>query len=214
MSDEDLELTTFQATIELMTRAERRLKKQDPQLTRILALRARQPPTPPVVPVPPRARPSVVPVPTVDNSNLPDDEVLLDEHPEFLALQAKLVGAKEPRETVVMNNHTYYKLPQDFPTLSKPLRDKLHIDLRCNNCSDSHPLIPTHKWKECPFAPHPKRKDYVYPSYHAPIAFTFAPSTVLPVARGTPPPTLASYNAQFRQLYGSDLPPEGTVYSF
>ena len=216
MRDEDIEVTSFQKTLEVMHRAERRMTKQDPQLTMILAMRQLPPPILHLGADPPRSAsvPAAAPVPPPATSSPSNEEVPIDEHPEFLALQAKLVGAKEPRETVVMNNHTYYKLPQDFPTISKTLRERLQLDQRCNNCGDSHPLIPTHKWKECPFAPHPKRKDYVYPSYHAPIAFTFEPSTVIPVARGTPPPTLASYHAQFSQLYGSDPSSEHKVYSF
>jgi len=229
MSDEDLELTTFQATIDLMHRAERRLNKQDPQLTTILAMRTRpgvaamrQLPLPiiPTVAAPLTVCPAPVPVPPPAltpkpaSPSPPPEDIPIDELPEFLVLQEKHVAPLEPHDTVVINNHSYYKLPQDFPALSKSLSDRLYADGRCNNCGDSHPLIPTHKWRQCPFAPHPKRKNSVYPSYHKPIAFTPEPSSVIPVAPGTLPPTLASYHAQFSQLYGSGSPSEHTVYQF
>ena len=66
-------------------------------------MRARPQPTLPVVVVPQRARPSAVPVPAVDSSNPPADEVPIDECPEFVLLSEKLVDVAVPPETIVMN---------------------------------------------------------------------------------------------------------------
>jgi len=176
MSDEDLELTTFQATIELMHRAERRLNKQDPQLTTILAMRTRLQPPLPGVAAPQRVSPSAASAPRAPVADSAPSDVAdlieLDECPEFLLLAEKLADAGFPCETIVMNGHNYYTLPSDFPRPSKELRDRLKIAKRCNNCADCNPLIPTHGWNQCPYAPHPGRKNFVYPDWHSPMVIT------------------------------------------
>ena len=71
-----------------------------------------------------------------------------------------------------MNGHTYRKLPADFPVISKAFRARLWNAKRCSNCADCNPFIATHMWKQCPYAPHPARQDYVYPVTNSPMAIT------------------------------------------
>ena len=68
------------------------------------------------------------------------------ELPEFFVLKEKLIDAKEPRATIVVNANTYYKLPSDFLVISSDLRERLSAAARYNNCTYRHPLhvIPTH----------------------------------------------------------------------
>ena len=216
-----LELTTFQATIDLMHRAERRLIKQDPQLTTILAMRTRLQPSPPGVAAPQRVWPSAAsaassPVAPVADSTPTAVDDLIDECPEFLLLAEKLADAGFPCETIVMNGHNYYTLPSDFPRPSRELRERLQTAKRCSNCADCNPLIPTHLWKHCPYAPHPARTNFVYPDHHSPMVVTpptwnasvgtplVSPSTTLQIfPLGLSTPTLCSYVGRTSWINGA-----------
>jgi hypothetical protein len=189
MIDEDLEITTFQATIELMNRAARRLTKQDPQLTMILAMRASET-TLPAIDAPQRVSSPSASAPQVTGSSPSADA--MDSCPEWRLLQEKL-SAAVPHATTVMNGKTYYMLPADFPPISKTLRDRLGHEKRCNNCADCDPNIPSHVWNKCPFAPHRVRKSHVWPDNHSPIPITPVPP--VPVAD-----TSAPWGTPSRQL--------------
>jgi len=152
----------------------------------------------------------------VADSTPPAVDDLIDECPEFLLLAEKLVDADFPHETIVMNGHHYYKLPSDFPRPSKELRNRLHTAKRRNNCADCNPLIPTHLWKHCPYAPHPARTNFVYPDHHSPMVVTpptwnasvgtplVSPSTTLQIfPLGLSTPTLCSYVGRTSWINGA-----------
>ena len=69
-------------------------------------------------------------------------------------------------------------------------------------CGDCDPNFPSHGWKQCPYAPHPARKNHVWPDTHSPLQIAPAqPGSVVDssVQRGTPSRQLQTFPVRFSE---------------